>query len=247
MVETITPVVYGGRGRWAAAVIVHATGAALVASVFGALLGWGGRGLGAPFGAAGLIGIAVVASLYALAVMTRLRIPVPALRRQVPDWWRTFFSPMVTAFLYGAGLGIGFFTYLATGALFVVSVAAVVSGSPAAGAVMLGAFGLARGFSPVVALGVTDAESGRALVDRLAGGHDVAASPGAQRPDRRAGVRAGPAGHLAARAAQRRRGLSGAVRRPAAPGGQGSLHDRQRQHQERRRGVLRRPDLLSDV
>ena len=75
---------------------------------------------------------------------------------------------MLTAFLYGAGLGIGFFTFLATGTLVVVGLAAFVSGSAAAGAVVVGAFGLARGLSAVTAARVRTVEDGAALVDRLA-------------------------------------------------------------------------------
>jgi hypothetical protein len=86
----------------------------------------------------------------------------------VPDWWRTFFSWPASSALYGAGLGIGFFTYLAHGTLLVVAVGAAASGSPLVGAVLLAPFGLARGLSPVVARDVVTAEQGRRLVDHLA-------------------------------------------------------------------------------
>ena len=167
MVETITPVVYGGRARWAGGVALHVLGATLAAAAFGALTGWLGRRLGAPFGAPGLVVLGVAAIAYAGAAAGVWRVPVPQLRRQVPDWWRTFFSPPVTAFLYGAGLGIGFLTFLATGALVVVTLAAGLSGSAAVGAVLVGGFGLARGLSALPAIGVRDAEDGRRLVDRL--------------------------------------------------------------------------------
>jgi hypothetical protein len=92
---------------------------------------------------------------------------VPQLRRQVPDWWRTFFPPHVAAFLYGVGLGPGFLTYLGHGTLVVVSVAAVASGHPLVGAALLAPFGLARGLGPVLAFGVRSPSDGAALVDRL--------------------------------------------------------------------------------
>jgi hypothetical protein len=62
----------------------------------------------------------------------------------VPEWWRWTFSPLLAAFLYGVGLGIGFLTHLRHGTLVAVAVAAGSSGDPLTGAVMLGVFGLAR-------------------------------------------------------------------------------------------------------
>jgi len=174
MVETITPVVYGGRARWAGAVGVHAAGAAMTAAVFGAALGWLGGALGAPFGRAGVALIALAALVYAAGTLPWVRVPVPALRRQVPDWWRTFYPPFVTSFLYGAGLGIGFLTFLPTGALVVVSLAAVLSGSAVTGAALVGVFGAARGLSAITAWRVATPQAGRDLVERLSTGSRAA-------------------------------------------------------------------------
>ena len=93
MVETISPVVYGTRTRWAGAVALHAAGAR----------GDRGRSSGprspapapcwAPRGVeparSSLAGAAV---LYVVRELTGVRIPIPQLRRQVPDWWRTYFG-----------------------------------------------------------------------------------------------------------------------------------------------------------
>lgn len=167
MVQTITPVVHGGRGRWLGALGLHVAGATLTAAIFGGLLGGVGALLGAPWGRAGWIAVALLAFVYALGELPRAEVAVPAMRRQVPDWWRTYFSPHVTAFLYGAGLGVGFLTFLAHGTLLVVASAAVVIGDVWWGAFVVGAFGLARGASAVVAAGVDDDDAGRRLVDRL--------------------------------------------------------------------------------
>jgi hypothetical protein len=172
MVQTITPVVHGGRARWLVAVGVHALGATAAAAAFGAVLGWTGARLGAPFGQAGSLVLAAVALAYAVGAAGFVRIPVPALRRQVPDWWRTFFTPMVTATLYGAGLGIGFLTFLGTGALVAVSVGAFAAGSVVGGAVLVGVFGAARGLSALRAWRVTDPDRGLAVVDHLASRSD---------------------------------------------------------------------------
>ena len=141
--------------------------------IFGATLGWIGGSLGAPWGRPGLLALGAVATLYALGTITGLRVPVPQLRRQVPDWWRTFFGRPFAAVLYGAGLGIGFLTYLSAGTLVVVSFAALASGSPGIGALVVAPFGLVRGLSAIVAWRSITQEQSRALVDRIASTPDV--------------------------------------------------------------------------
>ena len=95
------------------------------------------------------------------------RIPVPQLRRQVPDWWRTYFGRPLAALLYGAGLGVGFLTFLGHGTLVVVTVGAAATGRPFLGALVMMPFGLARGLAPLVGARSRDAEDGALLVDRL--------------------------------------------------------------------------------
>jgi methylamine utilization protein MauE len=169
MVETITPVVHGGRaGRWAGSVALHTTGAIASAAAIGAILGAAGSLLGAPWGGGGALLVALVAVLYLLREANLVSVPVPQLRRQVPQWWRTFFSLPVAAFLYGAGLGVGFLTYLTHGTLVVVAVAAAASGRPVVGAALVAPFGLARGLSVLVAARDRRPEEGSALVARLA-------------------------------------------------------------------------------
>jgi hypothetical protein len=167
MVETITPVVYGGRARWVAALTLHAAGAIVTAAVFGLALGLLGRALGAPWGRAGSLALATLAVLYAVAELPRVPVVVPQLRRQVPDWWREEFGWPVAATLYGAGLGIGFFTYLGHGTLVVVAAGAVAIGNPWLGALIVATFGATRGLSAAVSAGVSDVEESRRLVDRL--------------------------------------------------------------------------------
>ena len=167
MVETITPVVHGGRVRWARGVALHVLGATLTAAAFGAALGAIGALLGAPWGRAGALAIAGLAAVYAVGELPRLDVAVPQLRRQVPDWWRTYFSPSVAAFLYGAGLGVGFLTFLTHGTFVVVAAAALAIGDPAWGALVVGAFGIARGVTAIASSSVTTSDEGRELIDRL--------------------------------------------------------------------------------
>lgn len=169
MVETITPVVHGGRrSRWVVLLALHTGGATVAAAAFGALLGGTGFLLSAPWGGAAPMVVAAAAGVYLASESFGLRVPVPQLRRQVPDWWRSFFPFAPAAFLYGLGLGVGFFTYLARGTLVVVAAAAVASGSPWVGALLLAPFGLTRGLSAIVALRARTPEQGSVLVERLA-------------------------------------------------------------------------------
>jgi hypothetical protein len=175
MVETISPVVHGGRrSRYLVTVAAHVAGAALAAALAGAGLGGIGALLGAPWGAGGPILVAAVAALYGLREAVGAPLPVPAGRRQVPDWWRTFFSPPVAAFLYGAGLGIGFLTFLSFGTYVAVAAAALATGHPLVAAGLCLPFGIARGLSVLVASGSTSAPRAAAVVDRL---QELAATP----------------------------------------------------------------------
>jgi Methylamine utilisation protein MauE len=167
MVETITPVVHGGsRERWGISLALHAVGAAVAAAIVGSLLAGAGALLGAPWGVPGAVLVVAAAALYVARELGG-PVPVPQLRQQVPDWWRTFFPPHVAAFLYGLGLGPGFLTYLGHGTVVVVAVAAFASGRPLLGAAVLAPFGLARGLGPVLAFGVRSPGDAAALVERL--------------------------------------------------------------------------------
>jgi hypothetical protein len=168
MVEAIVPVVHGkARGRYAMSVALHVLGAGASAAALGVVLGAIGGLLGAPWGSAGLVAIAGVALLYSVRESAGLPVPIPDGHRQVPEWWRSFYSPPIAAFLYGIGLGPGFFTFLTFGTFVAVGVAAVVSGSPALGAGLCAPFGLARGLSVLVSAGAHSGDDAGRVIDRL--------------------------------------------------------------------------------
>ena len=145
MVETISPVVHGGRAKsYLVSLGAHALGAALGGALLFASIAGLGLALNAPWERTGLLIVAAGAGVYALRELFRLPVPLPDLDRQVPDWWRTYYSKPVAAFLYGLGLGPGFFTYLSFGTLVAVALGAFVSGSPILAAGLGGAFGAAR-------------------------------------------------------------------------------------------------------
>jgi hypothetical protein len=171
MAETIVPVVHGDRrDNYWATVALHTAAAAVAAGALGAALGAVGWALSAPWGAAGLVAVALAAALYAARAAFGLPIPIPDRHRQVPDWWRTFFSPPTAAVLYGLGLGVGFLTFLTFGTFVAVAVAALVCGDPLLGAAMCAPFGLARGLSVTVSRHARSAADAALVVDRLQGG-----------------------------------------------------------------------------
>jgi hypothetical protein len=122
---------------------------------------------GASWSTAGLAAVAAVAGAYLLRESAGLPLPVPDRRRQVPDWWRSFFSPPVAAFLYGLGLGVGFMTFLGYGTFVAVAMAAAVSGDPLLGALLCAPFGIARGLTVMASRRAASAEQAAATVDRL--------------------------------------------------------------------------------
>jgi hypothetical protein len=168
MVETITPVVHGGRKRkyWAS-VALHTLGATIAAAVFGLVLGGIGALTRAPWGRVGATVVAVVATMYAVREAFELRIPLPDRHAQVPQWWRDFFSAPVSSFLYGAGLGIGYFTFLRFGTYVAVSVTALSVGDPLIGMLLCLPFGLTRGLTVILTANATEPADAGGLVDIL--------------------------------------------------------------------------------
>jgi hypothetical protein len=154
MVETISPMVHGGRNAsYFRAVALHTFGAGLSAAALGSVLGALGGWSGAPWGEVGLWVVAGIAVLYALRELAGVDVPLLDLDRQVPMWWRSFFGHDTAAFLYGLGLGFGFVTYLSFGTLIAVAATSFVSGSPTVGLLCMLPFGLARGLSVLAVQG----------------------------------------------------------------------------------------------
>src|SRR5687767_14541541 len=98
MVDTIGVVVHGeDRKRAALSAALHVIGATATATLLGAVLGLIGSLFGAPWGTVGVVVVAVPAGLYLLREALRLPVPVPQSRRQVPEWWRSFYSAPTAA------------------------------------------------------------------------------------------------------------------------------------------------------
>lgn len=166
MVETFTPAGCGGRHRRSLAVALFTLGAITGAAAVGALAGALGALIpGNRWRIAVAIGIVGVAFAREAGLA---RIPVPGLKRQVPEAWRRRFPLAVWSTGYGLILGAGLGTYQPVATLWATLAAIVATGHAALGALCMAGFGLARGIMvgvPVAAL-VARSRPGRSPLRR---------------------------------------------------------------------------------
>jgi len=141
MVETLTPAGCGSRQRHRFALALFALGAILAAGALGAVLGLAGSALDAERALAVVGALALVAAAREAGL---LRIPVPELRRQVPERWRREWPLGGWSFGYGAGLGVGVLTHQTVWTFWVAAAGALALGDPLVSALCLAPFGLGR-------------------------------------------------------------------------------------------------------
>ena len=148
MLGSITPLGERSRNRrWGVTVAAYLAGSTLGGALIGAALG----GLGAVLPLTG--GMTVGARLGALAVAAAVGLAfdlrlgglrLPTVRRQVNQDWIVTYRGWVVGLGFGLQLGMGVVTIVTTSAVYVMLLAAFLSGGAATGAVIAGAFGLAR-------------------------------------------------------------------------------------------------------
>ena len=166
MLGSITPLGERSRGRrWG----ITVTAFALAATAAGA-------GLGAVLGAAGgLVDLSATARSGLLAVAVAVAVTVdlvpglraPGPRRQVNEAWLYRYRGGVCGAGFGLQLGLGVTTIVSTAAVYATGAAAFLAGSAAAGALVGGAFGLARAATLLAAGGVDEPAALAALDRRL--------------------------------------------------------------------------------
>ncbi|HEX5250343.1 MAG TPA: hypothetical protein VFW14_11805 [Gaiellales bacterium] len=133
-----------------------------------------GAGLGAALGAAGgLVDLSATARTGLLAVAVAVAVAVdlvpglraPGPRRQVNEAWLHRYRGWVYGAGFGLQLGLGVTTIVSTAAVYATGAAAFLAGSAAAGAIVGGAFGLARAATLLAAGGVHE-PGALAILDR---------------------------------------------------------------------------------
>jgi hypothetical protein len=141
MVETFTPAVCGGRVRKHLAAAGFTLGAVGAAALVGGILGLAGLVVGWRWA---VVAAAAAALAGALREIGLLRLPLPQVRHQVPDRWRAELPLPVWSVGYGAGLGVGFFTFQPVATFWVACTAAVALGRPLPAAACFALYGVGR-------------------------------------------------------------------------------------------------------
>jgi hypothetical protein len=147
MLTSITPLGERGRAsRWGVTTAAYLAGSVAGGVLLGAVLGTLGWLLPLEGRVAGVGAAAVLALAAALAVAVETRrLPAPpTLQRQVDEDWLHRYRGWVYGVGYGAQLGVGVVTIVTSTSLYVAMLLAVLTGSPAWGALVGLAFGLAR-------------------------------------------------------------------------------------------------------
>jgi len=140
MVETFTPAVCGSKRRQRLALAGFAVGAVAASALVGAALG----AVGALLGTQLAFLVAALALLAAAREAGIVRLPLPQLRRQVPERWRAELPLPVWSVGYGIGLGLGFVTFQPVATFWVACGAAVALGKPLAAGLCFAAYGAGR-------------------------------------------------------------------------------------------------------
>jgi MFS family permease len=170
MLASITPLGERGRGsKWGWTIAAFLTGATLAGAAAGALLGaLGNQVLGGGVDAqVRLVVLAVALAAAALVEWRASRVPGP--RRQVNERWLDEFRGWVYGAGFGAQLGLGVTTVVSSAATYVAFLASFLVGGAGRGALVLGAFGLIRGLTPLAAARVRRPDQLSALHVRLEG------------------------------------------------------------------------------
>jgi sulfite exporter TauE/SafE len=138
----------GRNARWWVTVTWFGVGAVGAGALVGWLMGWFGAALSGAAGpreAAAALALLAVAGIAADLRLGGLRLPT--VRRQVDDRWLNRYRGWVYGVGFGFQLGLGVVTVVTTSAVYLALAAAVLSGSPAAGAMIGAVFGAVRWLS----------------------------------------------------------------------------------------------------
>jgi hypothetical protein len=148
MLGSITPLGERSRNRrWGVTVGAYLVGSTLGGALIGASLGRLGAFLPSANGPSLALRLGVLAAGAAAGLAFDLRLGglrLPTVRRQVNQDWIVHYRGWVVGLGFGFQLGLGVVTIVTTSTVYVMLLAAFLSGGAAAGAVIAGAFGLVR-------------------------------------------------------------------------------------------------------
>ena len=156
MLGSITPLGERSRDRrWGSTVTAYVAGSAFAGLVVGALLGALGRVVGA--GLTTTARLSVLALVVAVGLAADLHmggLRLPSVHRQVNEEWMVRYRGWVYGLGFGLQLGTGVVTVVTTSAVYAMWVAALLSGSMQAGALVGLTFGVVRAATVFAVAGV---------------------------------------------------------------------------------------------
>lgn len=154
MIGTITPLVKVAPGRWLRATAIYAASGVFSGLAVGALAAGIVSMLVSEHERAALTALAAVIGVaYGIGEVAGRHLPLPSVRRSVPqEWWIRHGSVRASA-MYGAILGLGVTTVVRYPGLYLAFVLAILSGSSLAGGLTLAAYATIRAL-PVLAAAV---------------------------------------------------------------------------------------------
>lgn len=141
MIESLTPVLCGGRRRRVAGLGLFAAGAIGSSAALGAVLGLAGSGMSTRTGLLVLAGLALAGAARDAGV---IRVDIPQRRGQVPEPWRRVLPVWVWTPAYGAMLGLGVLTFQVVTTFWVAAGGALALGRPGLSAACMAMFGVGR-------------------------------------------------------------------------------------------------------
>jgi hypothetical protein len=180
MLASITPLGERGRQtRWGVTVTAFVIGATGAGVLVGALAGAAGAAaIPASISMRTRLAVLALAMVVALVLDVALG-AAPGPRRQVNERWLDEFRGWVYGLGYGAQLGAGITTIVASAATYVALIAAALSARPSTGALIVGCFGAIRGLTLLAAARVHTPHQLFALHAAMARGRLVVARGGA--------------------------------------------------------------------
>jgi hypothetical protein len=168
MLGSITPLGERGRNRrWGITVTTYVIGSVLGGVAIASAVGRLGAAIGlGDLSVAVRLGILAAAVVIGLAFDLRVgRLRLPTIHRQVNEDWMVRYRSWVYGLGFGVQLGLGVVTIVTTSAIYAMLLAAALSGSAAAGALIGGVFGFVRAAIVFTVAGVKRPEQlGRADV-----------------------------------------------------------------------------------
>jgi sulfite exporter TauE/SafE len=172
MLASISPVGEASRGqRWPITVSAYLVGSTTGGAMVGALAGLVGAGVAAltgPWGLGWRLALFAAAGAVTVAIDRGLvPLRLPSWQRQVDERWLTTYRGWVYGIGFGFQLGAGLLTRIATAAVYLMLVAAALTGSVATGALIGGVFGLTRSLPLVTTAPLRDPASLRGYHQRL--------------------------------------------------------------------------------